>query len=245
MSQYTTGELAKLCGVSVRTVQYYDNRGILIPSQLSEGGRRLYSDADLSKMKQICFLRELDLSLDSIAKIMKEENSDEVIELILEEQEKLLSNEVADKQNKLERLRDLKNGLKQCESVSVENIGYVVKTMENKKKLKQMRIIIILSAIPIELVEIVAWILGISKGLWWPFAIYTAIVIPYAVWLTFFYFKRVTYVCPKCHTVFKPSFKAMFWSAHTPTARKLKCPECGYKGYCVETYYDKDKNDKE
>ena len=39
MSKYTTGELAKLCGVTVRTVQYYDTRGILIPSELSEGGR--------------------------------------------------------------------------------------------------------------------------------------------------------------------------------------------------------------
>ncbi len=48
MSRYTTGEIAKLCGVSVRTVQYYDSRNILSPSELSEGGRRLYSEADLS-----------------------------------------------------------------------------------------------------------------------------------------------------------------------------------------------------
>lgn len=44
MSKYTTGEIAKLCGVSVRTVQYYDTRGILTPSELTEGGRRLYSE---------------------------------------------------------------------------------------------------------------------------------------------------------------------------------------------------------
>ena len=42
MSKNTTGEPAKLCGVTVRTVQYYDNRGILTPSELTEGGRRLY-----------------------------------------------------------------------------------------------------------------------------------------------------------------------------------------------------------
>ena len=48
MSKYTTGELAKLCGVSVRTVQYYDSRNILAPSELSEGGRRLYSEEDLN-----------------------------------------------------------------------------------------------------------------------------------------------------------------------------------------------------
>ncbi len=48
MSQfYSTGELANLAGVSIRTVQYYDQRGILIPTALTEGGRRLYTDSDL------------------------------------------------------------------------------------------------------------------------------------------------------------------------------------------------------
>ena len=41
MSKYTTGEIAKLCGVTVRTVQYYDKRGILVPSELSEGGKTM------------------------------------------------------------------------------------------------------------------------------------------------------------------------------------------------------------
>lgn len=49
MSKYTTGEIAKLCGVSVRTVQYYDTRNILTPSELTEGGRRLYSEEDLKR----------------------------------------------------------------------------------------------------------------------------------------------------------------------------------------------------
>ena len=50
---YTTGEIAKLCNVTVRTVQYYDTREILVPSELSEGGRRLYSEEDLKRMKII------------------------------------------------------------------------------------------------------------------------------------------------------------------------------------------------
>ena len=53
MQKYTTGDVAKLCGVSVRTVQYYDNRGIVCPSELSEGGRRLYSEGDIAKMKTV------------------------------------------------------------------------------------------------------------------------------------------------------------------------------------------------
>ncbi len=41
MLKYTTGELAKLCNVSVRTVQFYDTKNLLKPSEISEGGRRL------------------------------------------------------------------------------------------------------------------------------------------------------------------------------------------------------------
>ena len=90
MSKYTTGELAKLCGVTVRTVQHYDTRGILIPSGLSEGGRRLYSEDDLKRMKVICFLRELDLPIDAISQILKEEHPDKVISLLVEQHETIL-----------------------------------------------------------------------------------------------------------------------------------------------------------
>lgn len=74
MSKYTTGEIAKLCGVSVRTVQYYDERGILIPSELSEGGRRLYSEDDYKKLKIICFLRDAGISIKSIGELLSESN---------------------------------------------------------------------------------------------------------------------------------------------------------------------------
>ena len=49
MSKYTTGEMAKLCNVTVRTVQFYDTKGLLIPSDLTEGGRRLYLRHRLAK----------------------------------------------------------------------------------------------------------------------------------------------------------------------------------------------------
>ena len=71
MSQYTTGEIAKLTGITVRTVQYYDSRGILMPSDFSEGGRRLYNDEDLKKRRVICFMRDLNISINSIAEILE------------------------------------------------------------------------------------------------------------------------------------------------------------------------------
>ena len=74
LSRYTTGEIAKLCGVTVRTIQYYDTRGILTPSDLTEGGRRLYGEDDVRRCRIICFLREMDLSIDAISRMLKEEH---------------------------------------------------------------------------------------------------------------------------------------------------------------------------
>ncbi|GHU41689.1 hypothetical protein FACS1894111_04360 [Clostridia bacterium] len=51
MSKYTTGEVAKLCGVSVRTIQFYDTKGLLHPTELTDGGRRLYSDTDVTQLR--------------------------------------------------------------------------------------------------------------------------------------------------------------------------------------------------
>ena len=72
MSQFSTGELAKAADVSVRTVQYYDQRGILTPSEVTEGGRRIYHESDLERLQVICFLRDLDFSINQIKNISQE-----------------------------------------------------------------------------------------------------------------------------------------------------------------------------
>ena len=57
MSQFSTGELAKAAEVSVRTVQYYDQRGILTHLKVTEGGRRIYHESDLERLQVILFLK--------------------------------------------------------------------------------------------------------------------------------------------------------------------------------------------
>ena len=236
MSNYTTGEIAKLCGVSVRTVQYYDNRGILNPSELSEGGRRLYSEEDLEKMKIVCFLRELDFSLDNIGKLMREENSEKVISLILDEQERELRGEITEKQGKLKRLEELHRSLKRAARFSVESIGDVAYVMENKKKLRKLHVILLLTGLPVTLLEWGTVILWITTGIWWPFVTYSAIAIAYGIWVSKYYFSHVAYICPECHETFVPRLGEAFWANHTPRTRKLTCPHCGVKSFCVETY---------
>ena len=62
----TVGEVAKKIGVTVRTLQYYDKEGLLSPSAVSEGGRKLYTDKDLVILHQIISLKSLGFSLNDI-----------------------------------------------------------------------------------------------------------------------------------------------------------------------------------
>jgi DNA-binding transcriptional MerR regulator/DNA-directed RNA polymerase subunit RPC12/RpoP len=236
MSKYTTGEIAKLCGVSVRTVQYYDTRNILTPSELSEGGRRLYSETDLQRMKIICFLRELDLPLNSIGDLLSEEHPESVISLLLEQQEKTLREEITQRQARLDKLTDLCRALKELEHFSVESIGDIALKMESKKKLRKLYTVLFATGIPIGIVEWATIIFWIVTGNWRPFVSYLVVAIPYVVVISRYFFKRVAYICPECHTVFRPSFKEAFFARHTPTLRKVTCTHCGHKGFCVETY---------
>lgn len=234
MSKFTTGEMAKLCGVTVRTVQYYDTRGILVPSELSEGGRRLYSEDDVKRMKIICFLRELGLSIDSISQILSEEDPGSVISLLLDQQEVMLKKEIGEREEQLKKLSELKSGIKDFDEFSVESIGDIAYIMTQKEKLKKLRLAMLSAGIPLNILQWSSIILWITKGIWWLFLVWAIVVIPYIIFFVRWYFRKMAFICPQCHTVFQPTIKEGFFANHTYATRKLICPSCGHHGFCVE-----------
>lgn len=236
MSKYTTGELAAQCGVSVRTVQYYDSIGLLTPSELSEGGRRLYSEQDKKTLKVICFLKSTGIPLGSIGKLLAEDDPAAVVSVIIEQQTAALEGEIRHCREKLDMLDEIRRSLKSSAGFSVESIGDIAYQMENKNKLKRVRIMMLVSGLPISVFQWGSIALWIITGIWWPFAVWAALAVPYGVWISWYYFTHVMYICPKCHSVFRPKFWSAFFAGHTPTMRRLTCPDCGHKGYCVETY---------
>ena len=240
MSKYTTGEIAKLCGVSVRTVQYYDSRNILVPSELSEGGRRLYSEDDLKRMRIICFLREAGVPINSISELFAEEHPEKVISILLDQQEQTLREELEEQQKKLSIVETIKRELKEVKNFSVESIGDIAFVMKNKNKLRKMRLTMVLTGIPVTALQWVSIILWITHGLWWLFVIWACVAIPWGSIVSINYFKRVAYICPECHEVFKPKLKEVFWAYHTPKMRRLTCTKCGHRGLCVEVYAEKE-----
>lgn len=241
MSKYTTGEMANLCGVSVRTVQYYDTRGILIPSELSEGGRRLYSQEDLKRMKIICFLRELDFPINSIKELLSEPNPERVIGILLSGREKTLRMEIERQQKRLDKVEQLKQMIGKTEHFSVESIGDIAQVMQNKKKQRVVHAVMLVLGIVMDIFEIGSLILWIKTGIWQLFLIGMIIVCLLGCFVLCFYFNRTAYICPQCHTVFKPKFKQAFFAKQRPNARKLTCPGCRHRGFCVEVYSKDDK----
>ena len=236
MSHYTTGEIAKLCGVTVRTVQYYDSRNILIPSELSEGGRRLYSEEDVRKLKIICFLRELDLPISTIGDLLSEQEPGLVISEILHQRSEALRAEIDERTVQLEKVNDLAREVKTVEHFSVESIGDIAYKMENKKKLRRLHACMLVVGLVLEAIEVSTFMIGIIKGIWWPFAVGFALVLLGCAVISALYYRKTEYICPHCHTVFRPGFREMFFAWHTPTTRKLTCTNCSIHGYCVETY---------
>ena len=241
MSKYTTGEIAKLCGVSVRTVQYYDDRGILIPSELSEGGRRLYTEDDLKRMHIICFLRETGLSINSISVLFAEPNPGNIISILLDEQESDLRKELSDCQTKLDLIDGIKKELREIDSFCVESIGDIAYIMKQRNKLNKMRWTMILSGIPVSALQIAAIVLLLTNGIWWLLPVWAAVAVPWGILISKYYFGHTAYICPECHGIFRPTVKEAFWAYHTPRMRRLTCHKCGHNGLCVEVYYEKEK----
>ena len=240
MSKYTTGEIAKLCGVSVRTVQYYDSRNLLVPSELSEGGRRLYNDSDLKMMRIICFLREAGLPINSISELLAEDNPKDIISVLLEQQEADLKEEVQERQKQLEMIHTIKREMKDLDEFSVESIGDIAQIMKSKTKLKKLRILLIAIGIPITILDWAAVIAWLITGKFWLLAVAAAVFIPFAIWAIFYYFTRVAYICPHCHKLITPSFREAILAHHTPRMRRLTCPECKRTGLCIEVYAEKE-----
>ena len=191
-------------------------------------------------MKIICFLREIGLPINSIGELLSEKDPQSVIYILLSQQEQLLSEELAERQTKLGMLEALKREIKSIDDFSVDSIGDIAHIMENKKKLYKVRAIMLAVGIVVDIIEITTLILWINTGIWWSFAVGMPVALALAAWISVFYFKRTAYICPGCHNIFKPSFKQAFFASHTPRTRKLTCPECGRKGFCVETYGEGD-----
>lgn len=74
--EYTINKLAKLAGISTRTLRYYDEFGLLSPARISSNGYRIYGKTEVDRLQQILFYRELGVPLEEIKKVLYSKNFD-------------------------------------------------------------------------------------------------------------------------------------------------------------------------
>ena len=241
MSKYTTGEMAKLCDVSVRTVQFYDTKGLLAPSELSEGGRRLYTDSDLSELKLICTLKDLGCSLESIKGVLKSELRGKVLTLLLDEQTKQLTDELNKRKEQLEAIKVIKESISTDTEAPVNLTSGIDTIMKNEKEAKKLQRRMTLGGVMLGVAQWGTLMWWIFKGEWLPFVIAMPIVI-IGVAIILQITKRVNAcICPTCNATFWPPIRQYFFAGSMSKIRKFTCTECSHRGYCVEVYA-KDKN---
>ncbi|WP_242258706.1 MerR family transcriptional regulator [Streptococcus thoraltensis] len=231
---YTTGEMAKLASVSIRTVQYYDQRGILTPSDLTEGGRRVYSDKDLEKLKWICFLRDLDFSIKAIQEILVEEHSDKVLQLLLERHISELKQEIDQKQVKLDTAVKLLDKLDKQEDYTVYSLQDISLIMSNRKKWQALRLQMWLRLISVILFYCLSLVIAVYFNQKWVIWVAIPLFLVTMNAMVYYYKKQLSYLCPNCHKTFEPSYLDFSLAKHTPRTRRLTCPHCYVKSSCLE-----------
>ena len=105
----TISQVAELAGISIRTLQYYDEIGLLKPSELTQSGYRLYNDEALQKLQQILFFKELGFKLKDIREILEKPDFDRIAAFKKQKELLLL------KRNRTDRLIQLLSRLEKGE----------------------------------------------------------------------------------------------------------------------------------
>jgi len=130
----TVKEVSKLAGVSIRTLRYYDEIGLLKPTATTEAGYRLYSDKDLERLQEIMFFKEMELPLESIKQLLEDPNMDR--QEMLRMQQAVLEKKRNRLNGIIELIRDVREGVNTMsfEAFNEDDIKKIVEhTIEQAK----------------------------------------------------------------------------------------------------------------
>ena len=87
---YSSGQFARLAGVSLKTIRFYDKKNILKPSYVNPSGARFYTEEDFAKLQQILLLKYLGFSLEDIKELAIDATDQHLLLNSLQLQKKLV-----------------------------------------------------------------------------------------------------------------------------------------------------------
>lgn len=131
----TVGELAKKMNTTVRTLQYYNKEGVLLPSSESEGGRRLYTYKDMVKLHQIQSMKYLGFSLEDIKARLPSIETPEEVASLLSEQAKTIREKIDSLTDILESIEKLNVELMKMKTVDWAKYADILALLQSKSDL--------------------------------------------------------------------------------------------------------------
>lgn len=137
---YTAGEFAKKAGVTIRTIRYYDEKGLLKPFGYNSSGYRLYSENEFAKLQKIMTLKFLGFSLEEIAEEINEDTSKEGFIKSLSIQEQILENKITHMKKVTEAIDRAKKMLMSGDALDwgkIINIITVINMIDNMNFVKE------------------------------------------------------------------------------------------------------------
>ncbi len=128
----TVGEVARKMDVTVRALQHYDREGLLSPSAMSEGGRRLYTNKDIVTLHQILSLKHLGFSLDDIKNRLISLDTPAEIAAVLTEQADAVKQKIESLSESLRELEVLREEVLQMHSVDFKKYADIIVNLQMK-----------------------------------------------------------------------------------------------------------------
>lgn len=133
---YSSGEFAKMAGVSVRTIRYYDKQNILKPTHVTPAGARFYTDSDLARLQQILLLKYLGFSLDDIREITVDTADTHILRNSLNQQLKLVQDRIEQMQLVETAIRDTAAALEKEDMLDWSQMLHLIHLTGMEKSLK-------------------------------------------------------------------------------------------------------------
>lgn len=126
----TVGEIAKKMDVSVRTLQHYDHAGLLNPTAISDGGRRLYTDKDVIRLHQILSLKHLGFSLSDIKNRLISLDTPQEVANVLQEQATAVREKIDKLTQSLQELELLREEVLQMRTVDFKKYADIIVNLQ-------------------------------------------------------------------------------------------------------------------
>lgn len=236
---YSIGEAAKKLQISTRTLRFYEEKDLVRPAYTEENGYRFYEKDQIRQLELILFLKELGFSLKQIKMLIQDEHGNQSVELLLKEQYQENQQKIEEISKKQAQIKHLQK-IKLSRAVLTNHSG-ITDIMRKENRLSALRDKMLVFGGLLSIIEILG--IGIAFYLYhlnqitsFVIEVLALVVIIFmmALGLSRYYYDHVEYVCPNCGDVFIPSFLAFNLAPHTPKFRKLTCPKCGKKSYCLE-----------